>query len=148
MYNNPTYNEKFNLAKEFISNKEFQKGYDILISIVDKSSASWNYLIGIASLNLGYYEQGESYLKKAISIEPENKVYEDAITRYNNNYDNYNRRAHNYNRRRHNDLGGCCCCCCDDCCCCLGDDCCEDCMKLWCLDTCCECFGGDIVGCC
>lgn len=148
MYNNPTYNEKFNLAKEFISNKEFQKGYDILISIVDKSSASWNYLIGIASLNLGYYEQGESYLKKAINIEPENKVYEDAITRYNNNYDNYNRRAHNYNRRRHNGLDGCCCCCCCDDCCCCGDDFCEVCTKLWCLDSICECFGGDFIECC
>lgn len=148
MYNNPTYNEKFNLAKEFISNKEFQKGYDILISIVDKSSASWNYLIGTASLNLGYYEQGESYLKKAISIEPKNKVYEDAITRYNNNYDNYNRRAHNYNRRRHNGLDGCCCCCCCDDCCCCGDDFCEVCTKLWCLDSICECFGGDFIECC
>ena len=147
MYSNPTYNEKFNLAKNFIDNKEFNKAYDLLSSISDKSSAKWFYLMGIASLNLGYYEQGEEYLKKAVSLSPENKEYEDALTKYNRYYDDYDRRARQYNRRRHSDLGGCCCCCCDDCCCC-GDDFCEVCTQLWCLDTVCECFGGDFITCC
>ncbi|SCJ35965.1 Uncharacterised protein [uncultured Clostridium sp.] len=148
MYSNPTYNEKFNLAKNFIDNKEFNKAYDLLSSISDKSSAKWFYLMGIASLNLGYYEQGEEYLKKAVSLSPENKEYEDALIRYNRYYDDYDRRARQYNRRRHSDLGGCCCCCCDDCCCCCGDDFCEVCTQLWCLDTVCECFGGDFITCC
>lgn len=148
MYSNPTYNEKFNLAKNFIDNKEFNKAYDLLSSISDKSSAKWFYLMGIASLNLGYYEQGEEYLKKAISLSPENKEYEDALISYNRYYDDYDRRARQYNRRRHSDLGGCCCCCCDDCCCCCGDDFCEVCTQLWCLDTVCECFGGDFITCC
>lgn len=147
MYSNPTYNEKFNLAKNFIDNKEFNKAYDLLSSISDRSSAKWFYLMGIASLNLGYYEQGEEYLKKAVSLSPENKEYEDALIRYNRYYDDYDRRARQYNRRRHSDLGGCCCCCCDDCCCC-GDDFCEVCTQLWCLDTVCECFGGDFITCC
>lgn len=148
MYSNPTYNEKFNLAKNFIDNKEFNKAYDLLSSISDKSSAKWFYLMGIASLNLGYYEQGEEYLKKAVSLSPENKEYEDALISYNRYYDDYDRRARQYNRRRHSDLGGCCCCCCDDCCCCCGDDFCEVCTQLWCLDTVCECFGGDFITCC
>lgn len=147
MYSNPTYNEKFDLAKNFIDNKEFNKAYDLLSSISDKSSAKWFYLMGIASLNLGYYDQGEEYLKKAVSLSPENKEYEDALIRYNRYYDDYDRRARQYNRRRHSDLGGCCCCCCDDCCCC-GDDFCEVCTQLWCLDTVCECFGGDFITCC
>lgn len=147
MYSNPTYNEKFNLAKNFIDNKEFNKAYDLLSSISDRSSAKWFYLMGIASLNLGYYDQGEEYLKKAVSLSPENKEYEDALIRYNRYYDDYDRRARQYNRRRHSDLGGCCCCCCDDCCCC-GDDFCEVCTQLWCLDTVCECFGGDFITCC
>ena len=148
MYSNPTYNENFNLAKNFIDNKEFNKAYDLLSSISDKSSAKWFYLMGIASLNLGYYEQGEEYLKKAVSLSPENKEYEDALIRYNRYYDDYDRRARRYNRRRHSDLGGCCCCCCDDCCCCCGDDFCEVCTQLWCLGTVCECFGGDFITCC
>ena len=53
MYN-PMYNEKFNLAKNFIDNKEFRKAYELLESMADKSSAQWFYLMGVASLNLGY----------------------------------------------------------------------------------------------
>lgn len=147
MYN-PMYNEKFNLAKNFIDNKEFRKAYELLESMADKSSAQWFYLMGVASLNLGYYEQGEDYLKRAKFMNPKNKEYEEYLTKFNNNYDSYNRRAYNYNRRRHNDLGGCCCCCCDDCCCCFGDDLCETCMQLWCLDSMCECCGGDFISCC
>ncbi|MEG1131587.1 MAG: hypothetical protein RSD77_04670 [Romboutsia sp.] len=148
MYSNPSYNENLNLADTFIENKEFKKAYDLLSSIADKSSSKWFYLMGIASINLGYYEQGEGYLKKASSLSPENKDYEDAILRYHNNYDNYDRRARNYNRRRRSDLDGCCCCCCCDDVCCCGDDCCETCTKLWCLDSICECFGGDFIECC
>ncbi len=148
MYSNPTYNENFNLAKKFIDNKEFKKAYDILSSITDKSSSQWLYLMGIASINLGYYEQGEDYLKRARFMNPDNKEYDEVLTRFNNNYDSYNRRAHHYNKRRRSDLDGCCCCCCDDCCCCCGDDLCETCMQLWCLDSMCECFGGDFISCC
>ena len=90
----------------------------------------------ICSLNLGYYEQGEDSIKRAKYMDPENKEYKAILV----NLIIFIEmiiidRAYNYNRRRHSDLGGCCCCCCDDCCCCLGDDCCEDCMKLWCLDS-------------
>lgn len=152
MYNNQTYNEKFSLAKGFIDNSEFKKAYDLLESIADKSSSQWFYLMGMASLNLGYYEQGEDYLKRAKFMNPENKEYEEVLTRFNNNYNSYNKRANNYNKRRHNDLDGCCCCCCDcccdDCCCCCGDDFCDTCAQLWCLDSICECFGGDFISCC
>lgn len=148
MYSNPTYNDKFNLAKHFIDNKEFRRAYDLLESMVDKSSAQWFYLMGVASLNLGYYEQGEDYLKRARFMDPNNKEYGEFLNKFNNNYNSYNQRAYNYNRRRRSDLGGCCCCCCDDCCCCCGDDFCETCMQLWCLDSMCECCGGDFISCC
>ncbi|TAN65455.1 hypothetical protein WS9_012350 [Paraclostridium sordellii 8483] len=147
MYSNPVYNENMNLAKSLIERKDFKKAYDLLESVADKSSAKWFYLMGITSLNIGYYEQGEEYLKKAVSLSPDNNEYKDAFIRY-NNYNDYDRRARSYNRRRRNDLDGCCCCCCDDCCCCCGDDFCEVCTKLWCLDSICECFGGDFIECC
>lgn len=149
MYSTMTYNEKFDLAQNFIKNEEFQKAYDLLTDIVDKSNANWNYFMGLTSLKLGYYEQGENHLKKAVELDPNNKIYEDAIIKYNNNYNSYNDRAYNYNRRRQSNSSGCCCCCCDCCdCCCCGDDFCEVCTKLWCLDTICECFGGDFITCC
>ena len=89
----------------------------------------------------------EDYIKRAKFMDPDNEEYKEAVSKFSRYRDDYNNRAYNYNRRRRSGIDGCCCCCCDDCCCCLGDDCCEDCMKLWCLDSCCECFGGDLVSC-
>lgn len=147
MYSNTYKNENFIKARLLIDNSDFEKAYQFLKNMKDKC-ALWYYLNGISAMNIGYYEEGEESIKKANTMEPENKEYKDALDSFNFYRDDYRDRSYRYNRRRHNDLGGCCCCCCDDCCCCLGDDCCEDCMKLWCLDSCCECFGGDIVGCC
>lgn len=145
MYSN-TYNDAFFKARRLIENKEFKSAYDFLQTISNKCS-EWYYLSGISAMNIGYYEQGEDYIKRAKFMYPDNEEYKEAVSKFSRYRDDYNNRAYNYNRRRRSGLDGCCCCCCDDCCCCLGDDCCEDCMKLWCLDSCCECFGGDLVSC-
>lgn len=145
MYNN-VYNESLLNIKGLIDKSEFEKAYKLLSNIKSKC-AEWYFLNGISAMNIGYYEEGEESIKKAVSLEPNNLNYNKALESFNFYRDNYRDRAYQYNRRRRNDIGGCCCCCCDDCCCCLGDDCCESCVKLWCLDSCCECFGGDIVSC-
>lgn len=145
MYSN-TYNNKFINIKVLIDNSDFEKAYEALKSIGERCS-NWYYLNGISAMSLGFYEEGESSIKKANEMDTENKEYKAVLESYNFYRDDYRDRSYNYNRRRRNDLDGCCCCCCDDCCCCLGDDCCEDCMKLWCLDSCCECCGGDLVSC-
>lgn len=145
MYSNTYNNESFINVRKFIANNEFEKAYNFLRSIGDKCS-TWYYLNGISSMNIGYYEEGEESIKEANTMEPQNMEYKKALESYNFYRDDYRDRSNRYNRRRRSDLGGCCCCCCDDCCC--GDDCCENCAKLWCLDSCCECFGGDLVSCC
>lgn len=145
MYSN-MYNENFLDIRNLIDKNEFEKAYQLLRKIKEKC-AEWYFLNGVSAMNIGYYEEGEESIKKAVSLEPKNLNYNKVLESFNFYRDNYRDRAYNYNRRRRNDIGGCCCCCCDDCCCCLGDDCCENCMKLWCLDSCCECFGGDIVSC-
>ncbi|MDV9433670.1 hypothetical protein RZ839_010755 [Clostridioides difficile] len=147
MYSNTYNNENFMRARAFIENSEFKKAYDFLKTLTDKC-AEWYYLTGFSAMNIGYYEEGEDFLKRAKFMEPENSEYSDALRSYTQYRNDYSNRADNYNRRRRNDLDGCCCCCCDDCCCCLDDDCCENCAKLWCLDSCCECFGGDLITCC
>ena len=138
--------DAFFKARRLIENKEFKSAYDFLQTISNKCS-EWYYLSGISAIKIGYYEQGEDYIKRAKFMDPDNEEYKEAVSKFSRYRDDYNNRAYNYNRRRRSGLDGCCCCCCDDCCCCLGDDCCEDCMKLWCLDSCCECFGGDLVSC-
>lgn len=147
MYSNTYNNDNFIKVRTLLDNQEFKAAYDLLKTIGDKC-AQWYYLTGISAMNIGLYEEAENCINSAKSMEPENEEYNSKITTFSRYRDEYHDRAHRYNRRRRSDLDGCCCCCCDDCCCCLGDDCCEDCMKLWCLDSCCECFGGDIVGCC
>lgn len=146
-----TYNDAFLKARRLIENKEFKSAYDFLQTVSNKCS-EWYYLSGISAMNIGYYEQGEDYIKRAKFMDPDNEEYKEAVTKFSRYRDEYNNRSYSYNRRRRSGLDGCCCCCddccccCDDCCC-LGDDCCEDCTKLWCLDSCCECLGGDLVDC-
>lgn len=146
MYSNTYNNDSFIKARNLMEIKEFQSAYDLLKTISDRC-AKWYYMTGISAMNIGYYEEGEDFIKKAESMEPDNSEFKEALSSFSRHRDDYRDRSYRYNRRRRSDLDGCCCCCCDDCCCCCGDDCCEDCTKLWCLDSCCECFGGDLVSC-
>ena len=91
-------------------------------------------------MNIGYYEEGEDFLKRAKFMDPNNKEYVYAYNRYNNYRNDYDRRSYNYNRNRRYDSPGCCCCCCDD-------DCCGNLCSLFVCDSCCECCGGDLCTC-
>lgn len=64
MYSNAYENDHFVKARNLIANKEFRKAYNLLQSISDKSS-EWYYLTGLSAINMGYYEEGEDYLKRA-----------------------------------------------------------------------------------
>lgn len=138
MYSNAYENNDFTRARNLIANKEFRKAYNLLQSKSDKSS-EWYYLTGLAAMNMGYYEEGEDYLKRAKFMDPNNKEYVNAYNRYNNYRNDYDRRSYDYNRNRRYDSNGCCCCC--------GDDCCSDLCTLYICDSCCECFGGDLCTC-
>lgn len=129
--------------RELLFQGNFRKLYDSLSKFIDKDS-EWYFLRGISAINLGYYDEGEDYLKRARFMDPENSEYQDAYNQYINYRNGYNSRANYYNnnRQRMNNPG--CCCCCGDCC---GDGCCDTLCKIWCCDSCCECFGGDLVTC-
>ena len=146
MYSN-VYKNDFVAIRELIDMCEFEKAHDALKSITDKCS-EWYYLNSQASMNLGYYEEGEKSILKASTINPENTEYKKALESYNFYRDRYREESYGYNRRKRRGMDCDCCCCCDDCCCCGCDDCGEDCMRLWCLDSVCECMGGDLVDCC
>ena len=139
MYSNVYENDYFMEARRLIENKEFKRAYNFLQSVNDKCS-EWYYLTGLCAMNIGYYEEGEDYLKRAKFMEPNNREYQYAYNRYNNYRNDYDRRSYDYNRNRRYDSNGCCCCCC-------GDDCCSDLCTLYICDSCCECFGGDLCTC-
>ena len=90
-------------------------------------TAEWNYLMGICKINMGMYDSGISFIRTAVSMEPNNFEYRSTL----NNIENRNNTYRQYN------TGGC-----------IGGDPCTCCSNLICADCCCECMGGDLISCC
>ncbi|WP_101773367.1 tetratricopeptide repeat protein [Peptostreptococcus faecalis] len=134
-----TYND-YTYARNLLNQGDFRRCYDTLNNYTDKDS-EWYYLRGVSAMNLGFYEEGEDYIKRAKFMEPSNQEYQNAYDKYINYRNNYNNRAQYYNNRRSNGLDnpGCCCC---------GSNCCDTCCTLWCCDCLCESMGGDLISCC
>ena len=133
-----SYND-YSYARSLLATGDFRRCYDTMNNFEDRD-AEWFYIRGMAAMNLGFYEEGEDYIKRAKFMEPNNREYRDAYDNYVSNRNNYNQRADYYNRSRSNlDHSGCCCC---------GGNCCDTCCTLWCADSCCECMGGDLITCC
>ena len=72
MYSN-VYQGEFGSIRNLISKNEFQKAYDLLQKISNKCS-EWYYLTGLSAMNIGYYDEGEEYIKTAATMEPTNTV--------------------------------------------------------------------------
>nr|WP_297394613.1 hypothetical protein [uncultured Peptostreptococcus sp.] len=133
-----SYND-YSYARNLLARGDYRRCYDTMNNFQDRD-AEWFFLRGVSAMNLGFYEEGEDYIKRAKFMEPGNREFEDAYNNYINDRSNYNQRADYYNRSRNNlDNSGCCCC---------GGNCCDTCCTLWCADSCCECMGGDLITCC
>lgn len=140
------YYEDYSYARQLFRDRDYRACYDEL-SKYDNRNDEWYYMRGVSAMNLGYYDEGEDYIKRAKFMDPENREYQSAYEQYINYRNVYNHNANNYNYRRHNLDNSGCCCCCDSCCFC-GNGCCDDCCKLIICDQCCECMGGDLIPCC
>lgn len=81
MYSNIYNNENFMRVRLFIENSEFKKVYDFLKILIDKC-VEWYYLIGFFVMNIGYYEEGEDFLKRVKFMEFENSEYSDVFRSY------------------------------------------------------------------
>ena len=66
MYSN-VYQGEFGSIRNLISKNEFQKAYDLLQKISNKCS-EWYYLTGLSAMNIGYYDEGEEYIKTAATM--------------------------------------------------------------------------------
>ncbi|MDY4128932.1 hypothetical protein [Peptostreptococcus porci] len=130
----------YSQVRNLFSQGNFRNCYEALNNIFDRN-AEWYFMRGVSAMNLGYYEEGEDFIKRAKFMDPENQEYSEAYNRYINYRNGYNDRANYYNnnRQRMNNPG---------CCCCCGDSCCDTLCTLWCCDSCCECAGGDLITCC
>jgi molecular chaperone DnaJ len=81
------------------------------------------------SVNRGWYSQGYQDVQTAVSMEPSNYEYKEALNRLQNNNRSYTNYSQNYTRGSNDDL-------------------CQMCTCLLCSDQICECCGGDLISCC
>ena len=110
MYSN-VYQGQFGDIRSLMAKKEFQRAYDLLQKINNKCS-EWYYLTGLSAMNIGYYDEGEEYIKTAATMEPKNEEYSHAFNQYNQYRNDYNNHSYKYNRRKSNYSNVCCWCCC------------------------------------
>jgi len=92
-------------------------------------SAEWYFLKGLIFLRRGWYDQAVTHIQTAVSMDPSNYEYREALNRLHNTNRVY--RTDAYGRGYNQDL-----------------DLCTICQCLWCSDCCCECMGGDLISCC
>jgi molecular chaperone DnaJ len=93
-------------------------------------TAEWFYLKGVICMRKGWYNEANTNLQTANSMEPNNLEYRNALNAINNANRGY--QSTSYNRRGYGN----------------DPDMCQICSCLYCADCCCECGGGDLVGCC
>lgn len=101
--------------------------------LLDRSgnrTAEWFYLKGVIFMRKGWYNEANTNLQTACSMEPNNLEYRNALNAINNS--NRGFQSTSYNRRGYGN----------------DPDMCQLCSCLYCADCCCECGGGDLVGCC
>ena len=101
--------------------------------LLDRSgsrTAEWFYLKGVIFMRKGWYNEANTNLQTACSMEPNNPEYRNALNAINNS--NRGFQSTSYNRRGYGN----------------DPDMCQICSCLYCADCCCECGGGDLVGCC
>lgn len=89
-------------------------------------TARWHYLMGLAALEKGWYNEAYQSFAMAIRMEPANPQYREAMMRMQRQGGQYR------------DIGQG-----------MTDaSCCSCCTNLLCADCCCECMGGDLIPCC
>ena len=81
-------------------------------------TAEWYYLSGRAHLMVGWYDQGISFLRTAVNMDPDNQEYRDALG-------NVESRNRTYTTNTNTNLG---CGCCDPCAICTALSCCSCCF--------------------
>lgn len=128
---NRDYGNDSNLYEQIrmnIMNGNIQAAESLLIKINFKN-AEWYYLRGLIFMRKGWYNEAVSSINTAVSMDPSNMEYRDALNRI--AYANNQYKSTVYNR---NYTSG-------------GPDLCTMCQCLICSDCCCECMGGDLIRC-
>ncbi|HEY5563253.1 MAG TPA: DnaJ domain-containing protein [Clostridiaceae bacterium] len=90
------------------------------LSRSNTKDAEWNYLMGIVYLRKGWYDNAQTSISTACSMDPMNFEYRQALNSLSNRNNGYRQSYSNRN-------GG-------------DSDMCDMCIKIWCLQSICECL--------
>jgi molecular chaperone DnaJ len=101
---------------------------DQMLDRTNIRTAQWFFLKGIVYQRKGWYSQALSHLQTAVSMDPGNPEYRNALNNMHYSNTAYRQRSGGYTTR--------------------DTDWCSICQCLICTDCCCECLGGDFIPCC
>lgn len=99
------------------------------LNSISNRNAEWNFLYGVVLSNKGWYDGALKHLQTAVSMDPNNFEYKQALNSLNQRGQSYGGNFYRQTGRNSSDTLDCC-------------------FNLWCLDSLCECAGGDLIGCC
>lgn len=99
------------------------------LSRVSNRNAEWHYLMGLVYIKKGWYNEGLSHIRTALSMDPGNREYAQTMERLNFHNKAYANNSYSRGYRS-------------------GPNLCETLQCLICADCCCECMGGDLIRCC
>lgn len=122
-------NDFFNKVRMHVNNGNLAAAESMLDNSNERT-APWHYLKGLIFLRKGWYNEAQLHLQTAVSMDPANYEYRNALNRINMSNNTYRGNAFG----RGYGQG--------------GPDLCTMCQCLWCSDCCCECAGGDLISCC
>lgn len=120
-YNSGGYGEQasFQNVRSLIAKSRIRDAMSMLEAL--PRTAEWYYLSGRVRLMAGWYDQGISFLRTAVNMDPDNQEYRDALN-------NVQARNQTYRTNTGGDIRlGCC-----------GNDCCTCCTACACLECCCK----------
>jgi molecular chaperone DnaJ len=119
---------KFHLVREYLRRNDLRSA-EFELSKISNRNAEWYFLRGSIAMRKGWYSEAYEDLQRAVSMDPLNYEYREALNNVMNSSSQYVHHA--YTRRGRSDW-----------------DCCDTCACLCCTDQCCECCGGDLISCC
>lgn len=118
-YSSGTYTvSSFQMVRALIAQARIREAMAMLQNL--PRNAEWYYLSGRIYIMSGWYDQGISFLRTAVNMDPNNAEYRDAL----NNIHTRNQ-TYSTNTTGTTDLG------------CCSDNCCNCCTALACMQCCC-----------
>lgn len=137
--------EVYNKISDLIRARELTKAQQLLDDMIDRD-AEWHYLQSAVYMNRKWFLESKNHMDKAISLEPNNPKYQNALIAIENmiKAENAVKGLNTAGRAGYKDTDSeiitsrsrTRCSACDICSC------------LLCADCCCECSGGDLISCC